>query len=181
MRILLFLILSSLFIFTSVSAEITDVWVETGWSDEAGIVIGNFTCELTDPSGNTSLSCTGIDIVEEGVDYFRVTVTPGTNILDEAGVWMLHMYTAGNITEWVYQEKYVTVTDGASTDQISIDEVNRRNYQAQAGKVILNTINKDLTHYDYDLTTILFKTEIQDNTGTATSNPKNVYRKIPKN
>jgi len=101
--------------------------------------------------------------------------------LDKAGVWMLHMYTAGNVTEWVYQEKYVTVTDGASTDQISIDEVNRRNYQAQAGKVILNTINKDITNYDYDLTTTLFKTEIQDNTGTATNNPANVYRKIPKN
>jgi len=181
MKILLFLILSSLFIFTSVSAEITDAWVETGWSDEPGIGIGDFTCELTDPSENTSLSCNGIAVVEEGVDYFRVTVTPGTDILDEAGVWMLHMYTAGNVTEWVYQEKYVTVTDGASADQISIDEVNRRNYQAQAGKVILNTANKDITVYDSDSATILFKTEIQDNTGTATNNPANVYRKIPKN
>ena len=177
MKILLFLILSSLFIFTSVSAEITDVWVETGWSDEPGIVIGDFTCELTDPLGNTSSSCTGIDIVEEGIDYFRVTVTPGTDILDEAGVWMLHMYTAGNITEWVYQEKYVTVTDGASTDQISVDEATRITVQILKGK--RGVVGQKIYEYDTNGSTALTSKIMKDSAGNTTTIPNDVYTLDP--
>ena len=176
MRIL-FLILSSLFIFTSVSAEITDAWVETGWSDEPGIVIGDFTCELTDPSENTSLSCNGITVVEEGVDYFRVTVTPGTDILDEAGVWMLHMYTAGNVTEWVYRKKYVTVTDGASTDQISVDEATRITVQILKGKQ--GVVGQKIYKYDSDGSTALTSKIMKDSAGNVTAIPKDVYTLDP--
>ena len=166
-----------------------------GWYDDdltlltvAELADANFTTQsLSYWSGSewtVELSDLTVQSTEDG--QVIITVTPATG-LAIGRKYRIKLVTDQvtdidlNHQEYEFEVYDTTVRNGTSTTNLSAVELERRAYQAQAGKVILNTANKDITVYDSDSATILFKTEIQDNTGTATNNPANVYRKVPKN
>ena len=150
------------------TTKVVEYWNSGTWTTEYTFVDADFTCDqagevdviLPSPSNASTPSPT-----KHRIRLVNAHVTD-TDI---------------NSRTYYFDVYDTTVTSGTSTAALPETELIRRAYQALAGKQVLDPSNKEKVIYDSDGSSPLIKHETQDSTGTATSNPANVYRMVPKN